>query len=165
MMRRILGVGTVTLVLALVGAGCSASAPPKINVPCPYPAGTIQFMGDSLGFALAYNVSADGMFVANRAAGRSGFTYSIPANTAEGLPAVPSIAEQTEKYITQCGDPDLVIIQGGINDLAGVGVSAATLEAAVMELSDWLEAAGIPTLWIAVHPIPRVSNYMWAQPT
>ncbi|CAN5492508.1 hypothetical protein BH10ACT3_BH10ACT3_13050 [soil metagenome] len=163
--RRVGVVVAAAIAATLLVASCQTT-PPVVYTPpeCPYADNVIQFNGDSLGIHIPRYISAPPRTLANRSEPRSGFTYELAYEPERDLPPVPSIGESVKQWIDECGAPNLVIIQGGINDLAGAGASAAVIRAAVMELSDWLEARGIPTLWVAVHPLPVVGTYMWTQP-
>lgn len=161
-------VGLVVMCAIALAAGCTASATPNgppPPSPCPYGPADIQVNGDSLGTAIPRYLTApnDGTVV-NRARSRSGFTYEIPADVNQGLPAVPSIGRTIQTWIELCGPPALVVIQGGVADLAGLGLAPSVIQAAVSELSAWLEANNVPTLWVTVHPLPTAGTYMWSQP-
>lgn len=67
-------------------------------------------------------------------------------------------------WIERCGTPGLVIVQGGINDIAGgFRRTADEVIPAVQQLSDWLAASDIPTVWIPIAPIAGKSSYMSVQ--
>jgi len=153
-------------VLAVLATACQTppTAAPPSSPDCPYPDNVIQFNGDSLGIHIPRYVEVNGELVVNRSEPRAGFTYDIPFDPARNLPAVDSIGTTVKKWITQCGVPDLVIVQGGINDIAGASVPAATIQAAVTELSNWLQANQVPTLWVAVQPLSTAGSYMWSYP-
>lgn len=164
--RRGLGAVASTVVAASVLAGCQTPTTTYEPPPCPYPEGTIQTNGDSLGLHLSRYLGHDlpETTVADRTEPRSGFTYALDAVPSEGLPPVPTIADAAKQWMAECGTPELLVIQGGINDLVGRGFSAEQIAPALVELSDWLREHDVPTLWVTVHPIAAAGNNLWIQP-
>jgi lysophospholipase L1-like esterase len=157
----------VLVIASLLSAPACTSAPVPnpLPPPCPYPDSAVQFNGDSLGIHLSRFLDlAAGVTLVNVSEARSGFTYDLPADDVRNLPAVDRIATTVQSWIDRCGVPALVIVQGGVNDLAGARRSAEQVSTAVRELSDWLRDRDIPTLWVAMHPFARAGNYMWADP-
>lgn len=165
--RRRVGVGMATMVLAAFPVGCQTPDPTVSQPPpCPYPERTIQVNGDSLALHLARYLGegATDATVVDRSRPRSAFTFDIDAVPSEGLLYVPKIADTVRLWIASCGVPDLVIVQGGINDLAGVGATAEEVRPDMVELSDWLRDNEVPTLWVAIHPIATAGPKFWVQP-
>ena len=156
---------SVVVAVVLVAAACSTQPPgPVAPPPCPSTPDVVQFDGDSLGIHIARYLEVPGGQVVDRSVPRSGFTYDLAADPARSLPAVPSIGGTVRSWIEACGVPGIVVVEGGINDLAGAGATAGELEAAVLELSDWLRDRGVPTVWLPLHPLPTAGSYMWVQP-
>jgi lysophospholipase L1-like esterase len=163
MRRRVLLAVAFVAVLAVVGTGCINPTPaPPGAVPyggtpknCPYDENAVQSNGDSIGVGYTNMMRLpEPYWVFNVAQGAATFTLSY---------TVPVIADRVKEWIELCGNPGVVVIEGGIIDLT-YGVPPEGLEAAVTELSDWLEARGVPTVWLAIHPFPRRSPYMAADP-
>jgi lysophospholipase L1-like esterase len=146
---------------ALVLALCAACAPKPPAQPtyhlapeyCPYDSRMVQFNGDSVGAGYAHQVRLPEYSLFNASQGAGTWTISDQ---------VPTITTRVQQWIDQCGVPGAVVIEGGFIDLTRA-VSLETLQGVVLELSDWLEARGVPTIWVAVHPIPYTSNYMAIQ--
>jgi hypothetical protein len=164
--RRAVATAAALMVTAAVASACTTA--PKATAgpppPCPSTPEVIQFHGDSLGAHVPRYLDVPGAIVVNRSESRSGFTYDLPEDPAKGLPAVASIPHTVRRWIEECGRPGLVVIQGGINDLAGAVRKATDLQAAVMELSDYLREIDVPTVWLPIHPLSTAGNYMWVQP-
>ncbi len=143
---------------ALVLALCAACAPAAPTQPiyhlapehCPYDARSVQFNGDSVGAGYAFQMRLPEYSLFN--ASQGGGTWTMTTE-------VPTIATRVRQWIDQCGAPAAVVIEGGVIDLVRA-VSLETIQQAVLEMSDWLEARGIPTIWVAVHPMPYTSSHM-----
>lgn len=149
--------------LGVVAVLVSACTPPPVaeapafGTPeyCPYDDLVVQSNGDSIGVGYTHMLRLPEQYsIFNAAMGASTFTISLK---------VPVIADRVKEWITNCGEPGVVVVQGGIIDLT-YGVPLETVQAAVTELSDWLEARGIPTVWLGIHPFPRVSPYLVHDP-
>lgn len=145
--------------LAILATACTTpSSVPPGPLPyggtpeyCPYDDLVVQTNGDSIGVGFTNMMRLPEEYsVFNAAQGAATFTLSF---------TVPLISERVKEWVDKCGNPGVVVIQGGIIDLT-YGVPIESIQAAVIELSDWLEARGIPTVWLGIHPFPRVSPYM-----
>lgn len=158
MRRRVVVSVAFVAILAAVGAGCTPAPVPPGELPyggtpeyCPYDDLVVQSHGDSIGVGYTNMMRLPDQYsLFNAAQGASTFTLSY---------SVPLISERVHQWVEQCGNPGVVVIEGGIIDLT-LGVPLEAIQAAVTELSDWLEARGIPTVWMGIHPFPRVSPYM-----
>jgi len=142
-------------VMAVIG-GCAPPPAPYVPIvpPCPYPNNLLQINGESVAFQMASQVRHPDYVTFNAAQSRSGFTYSIPADAPDpGLPPVPSISETVKSWIESCGVPEVLVIAGAINDLAGRGLPASTVQGAVVELADWLRDRQVQTIWVTVVPL------------
>src|SRR6476661_63959 len=118
-MKKHAALAVVGAVVAVLATACQTPTTTATPTPadCPYPNNVIQFNGDSLGIHIPRYMQVDGELIVNRSEPRAGFTYDIAYDAAQNLPAVDSIGKTVKKWITQCGVPDLVVIQGGINDI------------------------------------------------
>lgn len=167
-MRKGFAVTWVVLV-SLVGvvAACtpppSGSGTPPADVPCSDSDHVVRVHGDSLAFHIARAIDAPGRTVMDRTTARASLSFDLPENAELGLPAVSSIVGTVRDRVDRCGVPEVLVIQGGINDLAS-NVPVTDIEAAVSDLSDWLEARDVPTVWMTIHPLPTAGTYMWVQP-
>lgn len=146
-------------VCGLAAAACAPAAPsgPAFGTPeyCPYDQLVVQSNGDSIGVGYTHMMRLPEQYsLFNAAQGASTFTISA---------TVPVIGDRVKEWVDRCGAPGVVIVQGGIIDLT-YGVPVASIEAAVTELSDWLAARDIPTVWLGVHPFPHVSPYIVHDP-
>ena len=159
MRRRVVQVVAFTAVIAAVAVGCTSSPTvPPGELPyggtpeyCPYDDLVVQSNGDSIGVGYTNMLRLPAQYsLFNAAQGAATFTLSF---------SVPLISERVQQWIEQCGNPGVVVIEGGIIDLT-YGVPLEAIEAAVTQLSDWLEARGVPTVWLGIHPFPKVSPYM-----
>jgi len=153
-------------VMAVIG-GCAPPPAPYVPIvpPCPYPNNLLQINGESVAFQMASQVRHPDYVTFNAAQSRSGFTYSIPADAPDpGLPPVPSISETVKSWIESCGVPEVLVIAGAINDLAGRGLPASTVQGAVVELADWLRDRQVQTIWVTVVPLSVRGNYLWTYP-
>ena len=151
-------------VLAAVVVACAVACgpqPPRSSAPsygvtpeyCPYDDRIVQFNGDSVGVHTAARLHLPEYSVFNAAQGGAGWVFDDVAST------IPSRVRQ---WIDQCGVPGVVVIEGGINDLTHA-IAVEELQAEVRALSDWLEARGVPTIWVAVHPMAFPSAYWFVQ--
>ncbi len=153
--RRLIAMGSL-VVLGCVGVACAPATPPVpqyFGEPpyCPYDHWVVQSNGDSIGEAYTRQMRLPEPYsLFNAAQGASTFTIDRQ---------VPLIADRVKDWIDRCGTPGAVVIQGGISDVIH-SVPLAAIEAAVSALSDWLADRGVPTVWVAIHPFPRVSPYM-----
>jgi lysophospholipase L1-like esterase len=159
MRRRVVQVVAFTAVIAAVAVGCTSSPTvPPGELPyggtpeyCPYDDLVVQSNGDSIGVGYTNMLRLPAQYsLFNAAQGAATFTLSF---------SVPLISERVQQWIEQCGNPGVVVIEGGIIDLT-YGVPLEAIQAAVTQLSDWLEARGVPTVWLGIHPFPKVSPYM-----
>jgi len=150
----------VILALVALSAACAPGSVPDPSVTdpsvtveprqCPYDEHTVQSNGDSVGFAYANRLRLDGPWtVFNAAQGASNWTISTQ---------VPTIAARVREWIERCGNPAAVIIEGGIIDITR-SMPLEDVYLVVSELSDWLEARGVPTVWVALNPFPSTSPY------
>lgn len=151
--RRFGWLAAVVISISAV-AGCTAypTEEPIYNVApehCPYTPEVVQFNGDSLGAGISRQVDLPGYSKFEASQGSAGWTF-------QGRFA--PIGERVKEWIDQCGVPGALMIQGGIIDLV-IGVPVEKIKAAVLELSDWLEARGVPTVWVGFSPFPAVSDY------
>lgn len=151
-MYRKLVWGLVALAFMALATACPATTvkptPPAVYLAqppaCPYPSNVVQLNGDSVGIEVANRLVLPEHLVFNAAQGGSGFAWNGYA---------PTIRTRVEEWITACGTPKLLIVEGGINDLTH-GVDVAGLTTAVAELSAATAALGVPTLWVTMHPVP-----------
>jgi lysophospholipase L1-like esterase len=157
MRRRSLSI--VVMSLVAVAAITGACTPPPAEEPtyfgtpeyCPYDDQVVQSNGDSIGVGYTHMLRLPEEYsLFNAAQGAGTFTISL---------TVPVIGDRVKEWVDRCGNPGVVVVQGGIIDLT-YGVPIETMQAAVTELSDWLEARGIPTVWVGIHPFPHVSPYL-----
>lgn len=156
--RRSVAVAAVTAVIVVIAGACTSAPVPPGELPyggtpeyCPYDDLVVQSNGDSIGVGYTNMMRLPEQYsLFNAAQGAATFTLSF---------TVPLISERVQQWIEQCGNPGVVVIEGGIIDLT-YGVPLEAIQAAVTELSDWLEARGVPTVWLGIHPFPRVSPYM-----
>lgn len=144
--------------IVAVIAVAAACTPPPPEEPtyflapeyCPYDDLVVQSNGDSIGAGYTHMLRLPEQYsLFNAAQGGATLTISLK---------VPLIGDRVKEWVDRCGSPGVVVIQGGIIDLT-YGVPVETMQAAATELSDWLEARGIPTVWLGIHPFPRVSPY------
>jgi len=145
----------LVVVCAFAVSACGPDAPAVViyNVApeyCPYDAASVQFNGDSVGAGYARELRLP--------AGYSKFEAAQGAATWTIDVQVPTIATRVKQWIEQCGNPGAVVIEGGIIDISR-SIALDHLQGVITELSDWLEARGIPTVWVALHPLPSVSSY------
>ncbi len=157
MRRRTMSAMAVTFVV--VAALTGACTPPPVEQPnsswgtpkyCPYDAQLVQSNGDSIGVGYTHMLRLPEQYTLfNAAVGASTLTLALKE---------PVIGDRVKEWIERCGNPGVVIVQGGIIDLT-FGVPVESMQAAVTELSAWLEARGIPTVWLGIHPFPYVSPY------
>lgn len=150
-------IALLALVVALC-ASCAPKAPAQATYHlapeyCPYDDRVVQFNGDSVGAGYAHQVRLPEYSLFNASQGAGTWTISDQ---------VPLISTRVKQWIDECGVPGAVVIEGGFIDLTRA-VSIETLRDEVLALSEWLEERGVPTIWVAIHPIPRVSNYMVIQ--
>jgi lysophospholipase L1-like esterase len=150
----------VAVAVAFASASCTQGPPrtPTYNMApeyCPYDSKMVQFNGDSIGAGFAHAVSLPEEYSKFEAA-QGAATWTIDVQ-------VPLISTRVKQWIEQCGKPGVVVIQGGIIDLTR-GVALDQLQGVITELSGWLEARDIPTIWLAIHPMPSVSNYQVINP-
>lgn len=153
--RALVAVGMAGALLAAVGCapgpGVPPGAPPSQPASCPYEEGSVQSNGDSVGFGYAARLRLPAPYsLFNAAQGASAWTISIQ---------VPSIGTRVKEWIERCGTPAVVVVQGGVIDVTR-SLPIESMIAEVSELSDWLEARGVPTVWVGVNPFPHVSPYM-----
>ncbi|MGB6060009.1 MAG: hypothetical protein WBF71_17265 [Microthrixaceae bacterium] len=156
----------VVVVLLLTPAVAACQTPvagPSYNVAppaCPYVGPTIQFHGDSVGAELPKFMNLPGYGVFNASQGGSALTIDS---------YVPLIGERVHQWIEECGHPQMVIVQGGVNDMAS-GVKAADILAADRAISDYLAGLGIPAVFLTMHPFANnlvggePDGYQWMQP-
>ncbi len=151
------------IVTPLLSACQQPPAGPNYNVippACPYATPTIQFHGDSIGAELPKYMNLPGYSVFNAAEGGSALTVDV---------YVPVIGTRVEQWIDKCGEPDMVIIQGGLNDMAS-SVGAAEVFAADVAISDYLADKNIPAVFLTMHPFAnnlvdgKPDGYQWMQP-
>lgn len=157
MRRRTMSAMAVAVVA--VAALASSCTPPPPQEPtyflapeyCPYDDAMVQSNGDSVGAGYTHMLRLPEPYsLFNASQGSSTLTFSI---------RVPKIGDRVKEWVERCGNPGVVIVQGGIIDVT-YGVEIETMQAAITELSAWLEERGIPTVWLAIHPFPHVSPYM-----
>lgn len=160
-MRRQMSIVLMSLVAMVAVASACTPAPPQeptyFGTPeyCPYDDAVVQSNGDSIGAGYTHMLRLpEGLSLFNAAQGSSTLTLSL---------RVPVIGDRVKEWVERCGNPGVVVVQGGIIDLT-FGVPVETMQAAVLELSAWLEARGIPTVWLGIHPFPHVSPYMAHDP-
>lgn len=157
MRRHRMSIVLVSLVAVVaVAAACAPPTPPQeptyFGTPeyCPYDDLVVQSNGDSIGVGYTNMLRLPEEYsVFNAAQGSATLTAPI---------RVPVIGDRVKEWIERCGNPGVVVVEGGIIDLT-LGIPVETMQAAILELSAWLEARGIPTVWLAVHPFPHVSPY------
>lgn len=159
MNKRILLVVAAVLSLTFVAGACTAqppssgststTVPPYNNTPpaCPFEGHDLVIHGDSLGVQVGVQLpgalTGTGYRVFNAAEGGSGYVVN----------ARQPIINRVKQWIEQCGNPRMVIIQGGVNDLIN-NISIEQMEAAVTEISQYLEAKGVDAAFVTIHPLP-----------
>ena len=160
MRRRVVVSVAFVAILAAVGAAmhprtpCHPASSPTAARPSTARTTTsiVQSHGDSIGVGYTNMMRLPDQYsLFNAAQGASTFTLSY---------SVPLISERVHQWVEQCGNPGVVVIEGGIIDLT-LGVPLEAIQAAVTELSDWLEARGIPTVWMGIHPFPQGQPRTW----
>lgn len=159
--RSFFALAAAVLVAGLT-VGCGTPLPTRpptaVDAPCPATPDIVSFYGDSLAGHLARYTKPTGLQTIDMATPRAAYTFEVEVDEATTIAPIGTTVRQ---WIEECGTPGLVIIQGGINDLAGgFRRTAAETIPAVEQLSDWLEAEGIPTVWIPIAPIAGKSSYM-----
>lgn len=161
MRRRTMSAMAVAVVV--VAALTAACTPPPPEEPtyflapeyCPYDDAMVQSNGDSIGAGYTHMLRLPEPYsLFNASQGSATLTISL---------RVPVIGDRVKEWVERCGNPGVVIVQGGIIDLT-YGVPVETMQAAISELSAWLEARGIPTVWLGIHPFPHVSPYRQHEP-
>lgn len=149
---------------ALVIASCVAcQTPPRSTGPpsydrvtppyCPFDDKIVQFNGDSIGVHYSSRVQLPEHTVFNAAQPASAWVWDD---------VVVTLSTRIQQWIDQCGAPAAVVLQGGINDLTH-GVPFEEMTAEVQRMSDWLEERGVPTVWVALHPMPSASRQWHVQ--
>jgi lysophospholipase L1-like esterase len=146
---------SVVAVVAVTGCIPGPAGPavqsPSQPASCPYDEHAVQANGDSVGYAYSARLRLPSPYsLFNAAQGASSWTISTQ---------VPTIAARVRQWITLCGNPAAVVIEGGVIDVTRT-MPIEDVTAEVAALSDWLEERGVPTLWVAVNPFPHVSPYM-----
>lgn len=157
MVRRRLRASVVVGIVAVIAVAAACTPPPPeeptyFGTPeyCPYDDLVVQSNGDSIGAGYTHMLRLPEQFsLFNAAQGSATLTLSV---------RVPVIGDRVKEWVDRCGAPGVVVVQGGIIDLT-YGVPVETMQATITELSDWLEARGIPTVWLGIHPFPDVSPY------
>jgi lysophospholipase L1-like esterase len=146
------------MALVVVVAGCtpgptrggSTGGQPAPPFTCPDPGDHVVVVaGDSLGGAWPGYVSwPSGTVVINVSKGGASLGSSFTGNPPESY----SIAERALAQLDVCGnDVGLLIVSGGVNDLAG-GQDPQLLIDAAGSLNQQLELRGVPVAWIPIVP-------------
>lgn len=155
----------VACAAVLMVAGCGTPLPPRpptaVDAPCPTTPDVVSFYGDSLGGHLARYTKPTGFRTIDMATPRAAYTFEVVVDEHH---TIAPLGVTVRDWIERCGTPGLVIVQGGINDIAGgFRRTADEVIPAVQQLSDWLAASDIPTVWIPIAPIAGKSSYMSVQ--
>jgi lysophospholipase L1-like esterase len=143
------------LAVVLVLAACTPLPPEEptyFGTPeyCPYDDAVVQSNGDSIGAGYTNMLRLPEQYsLFNAAQGSAMLTMSR---------RVPTIGDRVKEWVERCGNPGVVVIQGGIIDLV-FGTPLEMMQAAVVELGEWLAARGIDAVWLGIHPFPHVSPY------
>lgn len=138
------------VVLALALAACtpppggSSSGGSPTPPSCPL-VDVVTVDGDSLAAGMAAQLTVHGRTTFSAAAGGTSYTRIGVRET---------IDDRVLRWLDQCGTPDALVIEGGINDLLN-GVAVADLTAQVAALRDELAARGVATFWVTIPPLAQ----------
>ncbi len=149
------------LAVMVAASAVACGTPPRATAPtysvtpeyCPYDDRLVQFNGDSVGASYAHRVRLPEYSVFNASQGGAGWVFDD---------VVATIPSRVRQWIDQCGVPGAVVIEGGINDLTHA-VAVEEMQAEVRALSAWLAERDVPTVWLAIHPMPITGNYWFVQ--
>lgn len=132
----------------LISTGCWTPPPPP-GATCPFAANTIQLNGDSNGTQLPQYLDVAGHVVFNGAQGGAAFSVDT---------GVPTIGSRVRQYLTDCGRPAAIVIEGSTNDFSHQRTSEQIVDA-VSELDQFLVSQDLTVVWTTMHPVPN--NGSW----
>lgn len=130
------------------GSGASLSPPS-----CPFD-DVVMLDGDSLGAGYAAQMQLPGWPLFSSAVGGSSFTQ---------IGTLETIDNRVLRWIDQCGAPEVLVVEGGINDLLN-GVAVGDLISEVTALRDELAARGVTTRWVTIPPLASPGGYASLNP-
>ena len=149
----------VTMIGVLAACQTPSTRPPRPRplLPCDEPGDDVVVIaGDSVtGGWSTYLVLPEGTTILNLS--RGGSSYS--AAESDDISKTMSIPQRLLAQLDVCGnDVGLVVISGGVNDLAQ-GQSTDAIESAVTELSAELDARGVASTWVPILPWPLTGEF------
>lgn len=140
----------VPVVLALALAACAPPPGGSSTGGSPTPPScplidVVTVDGDSLAAGMAAQLTVPGRTTFSAAAGGTSYTQIGVRET---------IDDRVLRWLDQCGTPDALVIEGGINDLLN-GVALEDLTAQVAALRAELAARDVDTFWVTIPPLAQ----------